>query len=97
MSWFMATLSPEQVAAGELAVCKAEFEEAFGAAKAPREMALFKRERDDDEGVDLFLTPPCGEYAPELLEKWECIPCERPSPAGLHLVVGHNEMGYYMP
>jgi hypothetical protein len=47
--------------------------------------------------VDLFLTPDCSEHAAGLLKEWGCTPCDRPSMIGLHLLVGHAEMTYYMP
>jgi hypothetical protein len=96
VSWYRLALNSPQVAAGEIQRHKEAFDKAFGAARAPRAMALFQQEREDG-GVDLFLTPECGEYAAELLEEWGCVLCERPSMIGLHLVVGHAEMTYYMP
>ena len=96
MSWYRLTLNSAQVAAGELQQRQEAFDEAFGAARAPRTMALFQQAREDG-GVDLFLTPDCGEHAAELIEEWGCTPCERPSMIGLHLLVGHAEMTYYMP
>jgi hypothetical protein len=96
LSWYLLTIAAGQVADGKVLSCRDEFEKAFAAARGPREMALFKRERDDG-GVDLFFTPDCGEYARDLVDRWHCSPCERPSFVGLHLVVGHNEMTYYLP
>ena len=96
MSWYRLTLNSVQMAAGEAHKRKEAFAEAFAAARAPREMALFQKEREDG-GLDLYFTPDCGEYAAELLNEWSCAPCDRPSMAGLHLLVGHNEMTYYMP
>lgn len=95
-TWYRLTLSCAQVAAGEVGRRREAFDEAFTAASAPRIMALFQQARGDG-GVDLFLTPQCGEHAAELLAEWECDPCDRPSMIGLHLLVGHNEITYYMP
>ena len=96
MSWDRLTLNPAQVASGEAQRCRDAFYEAFKKARAPRTMALFQQNCDDG-GMDLFFTPECGEHARELLAEWGCIPCERPSMVGLELVVGHNEITYYMP
>ena len=95
MSWYRLTLSAAQVAAGEVRQRREAFLEAFGAARGPRMMALFQQERADG-GLDLFLTPDCGEHAAQLIEEWGCAPCDRPSMAGLHLLVGHNEITYYL-
>ncbi len=96
MSWYVLTLSAEQVAAGIASQNRDAFEKFFAGARGPRTMALFQRECDQG-GVDLFLTPECGQYAAELLDRWKCSPCERPSLVGLQLLVGHNEITYYMP
>lgn len=96
MSWYYSTLNRMQVEAGEVPRRKEAFSEAFGAARGPRQMALFQKTREDG-GIDLFLTPDCGQYAPQLLEAWGCLSCERPAMTGLHLLVGHNEITYYLP
>lgn len=96
MSWYCSTLSPAQVAAGEAQRRREAFSEAFGAARGPRQMALFQKAREDG-GLELFLTPDCGQYASELLTEWGCLPCDRPAMTGLHLLVGHNEITYYLP
>jgi hypothetical protein len=96
MSWYVLTLSAEQVATGIASQYRDTFEKVFAGAQGPRAMALFQRECNQG-GVDLFLTPECGQYAADLLDQWECSPCERPSLVGLHLLVGHNEITYYMP
>ena len=96
MSWYCLTLTSIQVAAGEVPKRKGVFLEAFSAAGGPRIMALFQKEHEGG-GVDLFFTPDCGQYAAEILEEWGCIPCDRPPLVGLHLLVGHNEITYYLP
>lgn len=95
-NWYHLPLTTGQVAAGEVQLRKEAFSEAFAAARAPRSMALFQQ-GSEDGGVDLFLTPECGEHATEFITKWGCAPCERPSMIGLYLLVGHNEITYYMP
>jgi len=95
-SWYHFSLSAEQVAAGELQKRRDAFTESFAAARGPRTMALFQW-RHADGGLDLYLTPDCGEHATELMAEWQCTPCERPLPTGLQLLVGHNEITYYMP
>jgi len=96
MSWFCLTLTDAEVAMGKASECKNAFEAAFTTARGPRLMALFQGE-NDAEGMHLFCTPECGQHAAELLDKWGCRPCERPSLIGLQLLVGHNEITYYMP
>lgn len=95
MNWYCLTLTAEQLAAGKLNEIKAAFEKAFAAAQGPRTMALFKTETTD--AVVLFFTPVCAEHAADLLDRWGCAGCERPSLIGLQLVVGHHEITYYMP
>lgn len=96
MSWHVVTLTVAEVAGGKITLCREEFERLFLAAHGPRQMALFQRQREDGS-VELFLTPECSQHAAELLERWQASPCERPSLVGLHLLVGHSEITYYMP
>lgn len=96
MDWYCLTLASDQVSTGKIAHFERDFKEAFTAARGPRTMALFQKFRDEG-GVDLFLTPECGKHAGELLALWGCIPCQRPSLLGLQLLVGHNEITYYLP
>jgi hypothetical protein len=96
VNWYRLTVNSAQVAAGEIQRRKDAFDQCFRAARAPRIMALFQQAREDG-GVDLFLTPDCSEHAAELLKEWGCTPCDHPSMIGLHLLVGHAEMTYYMP
>ena len=96
MGWYNLTLPSDQVITGKVMHCKKDFEKAFVAAHGPRTMALFQKVRDEG-GVDLYLTPECGSYAAELLSEWGCTPCQRPSLLGLELLVGHNEITYYLP
>lgn len=96
MTWYRSILSRAQVATGEDESRRKIFAEAFAAARAPRVMALFQVARDDG-GLDLFFTPVCVEHAAELLERWDAVPCERPSPRNLEFLVGMNEITYYLP
>jgi len=96
MSWYCLTLTDAEVATGKLSECKNAFEAAFATARGPRLMALFQGE-NDAAGTPLFFTPECGQHAAALLDQWGCQPCERPSLIGLQLLVGHNEITYYMP
>ncbi len=96
MTWFRSTLNAPQVAAGEAKLRKEAFAGAFAAACAPRVMALFQMQREDG-GLDLYFTPACAEHARELLDRWEAVPCQRPSPRNLEFLVGMNEITYYLP
>lgn len=95
MDWYRLTLTGEQVAAGKVQEYREAFEQAFMAAKGPRIMALFSRECDDG-GMNLYFTPDSGKYAAELIQDWGCAPCDHPPLLGLHLLVGHHEITYYM-
>lgn len=95
-SWYHLSLTATQVVSGEVGRRRDAFMEAFAAARGPRTMALFQRGREDG-GVDLYLTPECGDHAAVLIEEWGCTPCDRPLLIGLQLLVGHNEITYYMP
>jgi hypothetical protein len=96
MNWYHLRLTDAQVAAGKVRQYQEDFEVAFAAARGPRTMALFQSECEQG-GADLFFTPECSNHAAELLSEWGCTPCERPSLIGLNLLVGHNEITYYMP
>jgi hypothetical protein len=96
MSWYRLTLSRAQVAGGEMRHRREAFSAAFAMARGPRSMALFLQVRQDG-GLDLFLTPGCGEHAAQLLEAWRCFSCDRPSMIGLQLLAGHQEMTCYIP
>lgn len=94
MNWHLLTLLPDAVAAGVPGRVKEEFEAAFRAAGGPRTMALFRRE---SEGVlELFFTPECTRHAMDLLKRYGAAPCASPSLLGLELLVGHNEITYYL-
>ena len=95
-NWYHLSMTAGEEAAGEVKRHREAFSKAFAAARAPRTMALFQQGREDG-GVDLFFTPECGEHAADFLTEWKCAPCERPSMVGLYLLVGHNEITYYMP
>ena len=96
MTWYHLRLDGDRVAAGELVSHREAFEAAFIAGGGPRAMALFQRGCPDG-AVDLFFTPDCGTFAAQLLEQSGAASCERPSLVGLQLLVGHNEISYYMP
>ena len=95
MSWYHLRFSAEEVAAGKVASLKEVFSAAFSAAGGPRAMALFRKDAADC-GVDLFFTPDCGTFAAPFLEQCGAAPCEGPSLVGLQLLVGHNEITYYL-
>lgn len=95
MTWHRLTLTPEELAAGKIAPIKEAFTSAFRAAGGPRAMALFRKEREDG-GVDLFFTPDCGNFASEFLAEIGAVPCPGPPLIGLELLVGHNEITYYL-
>lgn len=58
-------------------------------------MALFQKAREDG-GVDLFFTPDSATPAAELIERLGAAACPGPALQGLHLLVGHNEITYYL-
>lgn len=94
--WYVLQLTADGIAAGDASRVREEFNSAFVAARGPRTMALFQREREEG-GAELFLTPVCAVEAGELIERWRFSPCDRPSLIGLQLLVGHSEITYYMP
>lgn len=95
MTWHHLALTPEDVAAGKIAPIKDAFTAAFRAAGGPRAMALFQK-GSDEGGVELFFTPDCGSFAAQLLTELGATPCPGPALAGLELLVGHNEITYYL-
>ena len=95
MSWYGLSLNHDEVAAGRVGLLKDAFGAAFVAAGGPRAMALFQRVREDG-GTDLFFTPDSGSFAREFLEESGAVACQSPSLVGLQLLVGHNEITYYL-
>jgi len=95
MTWYRIALTAEQFDKGELERYRVDFAAAFKAAGAPRSMALFQKVGADG-GLELFLTPDCAEHAAALLDAWGCTLIDRPGMAGLHLLVGFNEITYYL-
>ena len=95
MTWYRLSLSAEDVAAGKITPIKDAFTAAFRAAGGPRAMALFQKGKDEG-GVELFFTPDCGSFASELLAGVGAAPCPGPALVGLELLVGHNEITYYL-
>ncbi|GAW66912.1 hypothetical protein GPEL0_01r2473 [Geoanaerobacter pelophilus] len=95
MTWYLLTLNAEDVAVGKIAPIKDAFTAAFRAAGGPRAMALFQK-GSDGGGVELFFTPDCGSFASDFLAGIGAVPCPGPALAGLELLVGHNEITYYL-
>ncbi|WP_026841681.1 hypothetical protein [Citrifermentans bremense] len=95
MDWYRLTLTPEEVAAGEISPIKDAFTSAFRAAGGPRAMALFQK-GNEGGGADLFFTPDCASFASDLLSEIGAVPCPGPALIGLDLLVGHNEITYYL-
>lgn len=95
MNWYHLSLGAEEVAAGKVESLKEEFGAAFRSAGGPRTMALFQRENAAG-GTDLYFTPECASHALPLLEKYAATVAESPSLVGLELLVGHNEITYYL-
>lgn len=95
MDWYCLMVSPEQVAQGKVLECRDAFQAAFVAARGPRLMALFRKDTDTGD-VKLYATPEAGKHAAGLLEAWGCTQCDAPQLLGLELLVGHNEITYYM-
>uniref|UniRef100_C6E4F1 Uncharacterized protein n=1 Tax=Geobacter sp. (strain M21) TaxID=443144 RepID=C6E4F1_GEOSM len=95
MTWYLLTLPPEEVVAGKISPIKDAFAAAFRAAGGPRAMALFQKDNGEG-GVDLFFTPDCGSFASELLTDIGAVPSPGPVLIGLELLVGHNEITYYL-
>lgn len=95
MHWHHLVVSGADVAAGLLADIEAKFVASFRAAGGPRTMALFRKTAESG-GCELYFTPECGVHAWPLLEQCGATPCAGPSLAGLELLVGHNEITYYL-
>lgn len=95
MDWYCLTVSAEQVAQGKVLQYREAFQAAFAEALGPRTMALFRKDTDTGE-VKLYATPEAGKHAAGLLDEWGCTRCHAPQLLGLELLVGHNEITYYM-
>lgn len=95
MNWHHLSLGADEVAAGALATINDDFIAAFRAAGGPRTMALFQR-GGEEGALDLYFTPESTLHAWGLLERCGATPCAGPPLAGLELLVGHNEITYYL-
>ena len=95
MSWYRSSLSQEDVAVGVGQRYRDVFYEAFKCAKAPRMMALFQKEGPDGS-LELFVTPDSVEYAASFIAESNAVSCDSPPMAGLDLLVGFNEITYYL-
>lgn len=95
MNWHHLSLTADEISAGKLASIRDDFTASFRSAGGPRVMALFQREAEEG-GLDLYFTPDCNLHAWQLLERCGATPCLAPPLAGLELLVGHNEITYYL-
>lgn len=95
MNWHHLNLGADDLCAGRLDEVSKEFTATFRAAGGPRTMALFQR-TGEQGSIDLYFTPECGVHAWRLLEQRGATPCQGPPLAGLELLVGHNEITYYL-
>ena len=95
MDWYRLSIDADLVATGKVVAVKDAFTAYFREAGGPRAMALFQRAGEED-AVELFFTPDCGAFAAQLLKELGAEPCEGPALVGLELLVGHNEITYYL-
>lgn len=95
MSWYRASFGVDLAATDAIASIREEFAAAFRAAGGPRTGALFQKVREDGK-IDLFFTPESAAFAADVIERSGATPCAPPPPAGLQLLIGHNEITYYL-
>ncbi|HBA88005.1 MAG TPA: hypothetical protein DCZ75_08415 [Geobacter sp.] len=95
MDWYRLSIDADLVAAGKVASVKDRFTASFRAAGGPRAMALFQRPGEEG-AIELFFTPDCGAFGAGLLDELGAEPCDGPALVGLELLVGHNEITYYL-
>ncbi|WP_236025883.1 hypothetical protein [Geomonas azotofigens] len=95
MQWHHLSLSAGEVAAGRSTAIQKGFTALFRSAGGPRTMALFRKEAGEG-GLDLYFTPECQLHAWPLLQEVGATPCAPPPLSGLELLVGHNEITYYL-
>jgi len=95
MNWHHLNLGADDLCAARLDEVKEAFTAAFRAAGGPRTMALFRKSAQEG-GIDLYFTPESTLHAWRLLEQWGATPCQGPPLAGLELLIGHNEITYYL-
>ncbi|GFO64988.1 hypothetical protein M1B72_14300 [Geomonas paludis] len=95
MQWHHLALGPGEISAGISTAIQDAFTALFRSAGGPRTMALFRKAAGEG-GVDLYFTPECEQHAWRLLQEYGATPCAPPPLAGLELLVGHNEITYYL-
>lgn len=95
MGWSRIRIDADMAAAGKIASVRDAFTACFRKAGGPRAMALFQRPAAEG-GLELFFTPDCSAFAAGLLGELGAEPCEGPALVGLELLVGHNEITYYL-
>ncbi|QXM09311.1 hypothetical protein [Geomonas subterranea] len=93
--WHHLLLGAGDITAGRLQSIEEAFTALFRSAGGPRTMALFRRDAGEG-GIDLYFTPVCELHARQLLLDSAATPCAPPPLAGLDLLVGHNEITYYL-
>ncbi len=96
MSWHRLTLNPAQVASGEAQRCREAFSEAFKGLVL-RGRWLFSSSIGTMGRMDLFFTPECSEHASGADCGVGLHPLRASLDGRLELLVGHNEITYYMP
>ncbi|QWV94839.1 hypothetical protein KP004_06580 [Geomonas oryzisoli] len=95
MQWHHLLLNTGDISAGRVTAIRDDFTALFRSAGGPRTMALFRKDAHEG-GVDLYFTPECSVHARRLIEECGATPCAPPALAGLELLVGHNEITYYL-
>ncbi|WP_224982844.1 hypothetical protein [Geomonas agri] len=95
MQWHHLHLSAVEVSAGRSTAIQDAFTALFRSAGGPRTMALFRKPVQDG-GTDLYFTPECEQHAWSMLQESGATPCAPPALSGLELLVGHNEITYYL-
>ncbi|MBJ6752536.1 hypothetical protein JFN91_20160 [Geomonas sp. Red421] len=95
MQWHHLPLGAGDDSAARLTAIADAFTALFRSAGGPRTMALFRRQAGEG-GIDLYFTPECEVHAWPLLQECGAPPCAPPALTGLELLVGHNEITYYL-
>lgn len=88
MTWFCIDITEACVSGGAYHRLCRRFQQAFIAAGAPAEMALFAQTLLRDGVRKVYLSPGSAPYVKSLIDAYEGTPCDCPGGDGLTLVFG---------
>lgn len=87
-SWFKVSITESCVLGGHFHRLCRQFQRAFIAAGAPRDMALFADTYVLNDTRDVYFSPGCMRHVTDLLNVHNALPCRRPEGGQVTMVYG---------